>query len=295
MLRKNITECQRLFHGRGKFYKDFEHLSIDWYPPVIVITLYKPEEDDHVRLWANALKEQLPECRSIFVQYRFQHKAPSELLWGEALDKTIVSENGLKYHIELGRAQNCGLFLDMYNGRDWLKKHASGKSVLNLFAYTCAFSDAALAGGAKRVINVDNNKGVLKRGRENHLLNELDVRSAVFESVNIFRSFSRIKKYAPYDLIVCDPPSYQVGSVDITRDYKKIVSRVPQWLKPGGELMLCFNSPHYTEQFLLELVAETCPQCAFVEQINPPAVFKESELGRGLKVLIFCYSPQKGG
>ena len=167
--------------------------------------------------------------------------------------------------------------------------------MLNLFAYTCAFSVAAAAGGASKVVNIDLSKASLSKGRENHQLNQLakrDGKKIIFEGLDIFKSNSRIKKYGKYDLLICDPPSFQKGSVNIARDYAKIIRRVPQWMNPGAKLMLCLNSPDLDEKFLLAEVARECPDCIFEEQLANPEVFKEAHKGKGLKVLIFTYTPE---
>ncbi len=288
-LQNSIDQCQRLFHGRGHAYKGWEHINIDWLSPVALITAYKEESKERLLDIAEILKANIPACRSVQVQYRWRPKAPKELLLGEEITETTVEELGLKYHIQLGQAQNTGLFLDIRNGREWVKQHSHNRQVLNLFAYTCAFSVAAIASGASHVVNVDNKKGVLSRGRENHRLNAQDTKRVTFEGVNIFKSYSRIKKYAPYDLMICDPPSFQVGSVDIKRDYKKIISRIPQWMNPGSDLMLCLNSPDLSEEFIFDLVNNECSDCQFVESIQPPEVFRETKRGKGLKVLIYRY------
>ncbi len=96
----------------------------------------------------------------------------------------MVGGAGLRYQLELGKAQNTGLFLDMRHGRDWLRRHAAGKRVLNLFAYTCAFSVAALAGGAERVVNVDMQSRALSRGR--HRLNRRALERVQFAALDIF-------------------------------------------------------------------------------------------------------------
>jgi len=54
-------------------------------------------------------------------------------------------------------------------------------------------------------------------------------------------SNSRIKKYGKYDLLICDPPSFQKGSVNIERDYAKIIRRIPQWMNEGAQLLLCLK------------------------------------------------------
>lgn len=285
-----VEQCRRLLHGRGHAYKGLEHISIDWLPPVALITLYKEEDRNDLELLAKLLQSRLPDCHSVQVQYRCRHMSPTEILWGEEITELVIEELGLKYQLRLGATQNTGFFLDMVNGHDWVRKNAKGKRVLNLFAYTCAFSVAALAGGAEHVLNMDVSKAALSRGRDNHRLNQQDTKRVAFEGVDIFKSFSRIKKRGPYDLLICDPPSLQKGSVNIERDYKKIIRRISDFMNPGSLLMLCLNSPDLSEDFLLGTVADECPDCVFKERIAAPVVFHESVPGKGLKVLVFEYS-----
>ncbi len=281
------AQCRRLFHGRGYAYEGLEHVVIDWWPPVILIVLYQEVEREWLLQLAHDLSENMSASQSVMVQYRCRPKAPFELLVGEVFRDFIVDESGLKFRVELGRSQNIGLFLDMRRGRDWVCQQAEGKKVLNLFAYTCAFSVAAIEGGARQVVNVDLSKPALTRGRENHRLNGHDLRKVTFQSVDIFKSFSRLKKYGPYDLLICDPPAFQKGSVDVKRDYPKILRRVSDLMNPGGQLMLCLNTPDLNEHFLHDLMAELCPNYRFIESIPTPAVFVESMPGKGLKVLVY--------
>lgn len=290
----DFTDCQRLFHGRGHAYKNLSHVNVDWWSPVILITLYSEVDDDWLLAQAQALQLLISECSSVQVQRRYKKFAPTQVLLGKAVDNTVVTEKGLSYHIEFGKAQNNGLFLDMANGRSWVYQQTKDKNVLNLFAYTCAFSVAATAGGASQVVNIDLSKASLSKGRENHQLNKLakkEGKQVVFEGVDIFKSNSRIKKYGKYDVLICDPPSFQKGSVNIERDYAKIIRRIPQWMNAGARLMLCLNSPDLDEQFLKDEVTRECPDCLFEQRIANPEVFQEAHAGKGLKVLIFSYLP----
>lgn len=290
----DFTDCQRLFHGRGHTYEKLSHVNVDWLAPVILITLYQAVDEAWLLTQARALQALTNECRSVQVQRRYEKFAPTQVLLGEAIDNTVVTENGLLYNIELGKAQNSGLFLDMANGRSWVYQQATGKNVLNLFAYTCAFSVAAIAGGASKVVNIDLSKSSLSKGRDNHQLNKLakkEGKQIVFEGVDIFKSNSRIKKYGKYDLLICDPPSFQKGSVNIERDYAKIIRKIPQWMNKGAQLLLCLNSPDLDEQFLKDEVARECPDCVFEQRLVNPNVFKEAHKGKGLKVLVFSYLP----
>lgn len=285
----DLIETQRLFHGRGHAYPGLEHVNIDWIFPAIIITLYAEVERDWLESLCTQLAGLFPACENIQVQYRCRPRAPFETMKGGELNQLIAVESGLKYHINLGRAQNTGLFLDIANGRSWVQENSQDKNILNLFSYTCAFSVAAIAGGARRVVNIDMAKGALSTGRDNHRLNDHDLSRVIFQGIDIFKSWSRIKKYGLYDVLISDPPSFQKGSVDIQRDYYKIISRIPQLVKPGGLLVLCLNSPDLNDDFLKQQVAEHCPDCQLIGKIANPKVFKEAHQGKGLKVYIYQY------
>jgi 23S rRNA (cytosine1962-C5)-methyltransferase len=290
----DFTDAQRLFHGRGHAYPELSHVNVDWLSPVVLITLYQAVDEKWLHDQGLALQALIPACQSVQVQRRFEKLAPTQVIIGNEIAHTVVNEQGLKFNIEFGKAQNSGLFLDMSKGRSWVKEQSKNKNVLNLFAYTCAFSVAAAAGGASKVVNIDLSKASLSKGRENHQLNLLakkEGKQVVFEGVDIFKSNSRIKKYGPYDLLICDPPSFQKGSVNIQRDYAKIIRRIPQWMNAGAKLMLCLNSPDLDEDFLKAEVARECPECQFEYKVANPDVFKETQQGKGLKVLIFTYIP----
>ncbi|MEE9325904.1 MAG: class I SAM-dependent methyltransferase [Cocleimonas sp.] len=289
-LSKKYDQAQRLFHGRGNAYKDLNHVCIDWLPPVILITLFKPEEINEVKDLAEALQEKIPECRSVQLQLRHQSHGPIEVIEGESIHQLKILEGDLKYHINLNKNRNTGLFLDMKNGRDWVQNNSKNKRVLNLFSYTCGFSVAAIAGGATSVYNIDMSSSALNIGRENHRLNNQKLECVRFEKLNIFNSFGRIKKRGKYDLLICDPPTFQKGSVDILKDYSKIIRRLDQFMSTGSTLMLCLNAPHTGDKsgrdFLKQTISDHAPEYDFIEEIKPPKVYIDAE-DRGLKVLIF--------
>ena len=162
--------------------------------------------------------------------------------------------------------------------------------VLNLFSYTCGFSVSAIAGGAESVFNIDLSSSFLSIGRNNHRLNEQDISMVRFGKLNILKSFGRIKKQAPYDLIICDPPTFQKGSIDLARDYAKLVRRTVEFLSPEGYLFLCINTPHIGsltgKEFLLKTVEENTQGFVLSEEISPPKVYQDIH-DKGTKVLIF--------
>ncbi len=175
------VEVRRLFHGRGKCWPGLEQLTCDWAASQLLVNVFKPVDETFMctlkqgledlstsDVWRNA------QGKAIVLQHRYSDGAPTEVLWGELDSRPVVLELGCKYQLDIGRNQNFGLFLDMRNGREWVKEHARGKRVLNLFAYTCGFSVAAIEGGAEHVVNVDMARASLNKGRDNHRLNDHD-------------------------------------------------------------------------------------------------------------------------
>ena len=279
-------QAQRLFHGRGHAYKGLSHITIDWLPPVILITLFAPESDEYINNLADELVEKLPTCKSIQLQHRYELAGPIDVIRGDTIQQLDVLENNLRFHIRLGKNRNTGLFLDMRNGRQWVQQHSRGKHVLNLFAYTCGFSVAAIAGGASSVLNVDMSRSALQTGRNNHHLNQQPLDNVAFEKLNIFKSFGRLKRRGPFDMLICDPPTFQRGSVDIKRDYPKILRRLDDFMAPGATLVLCLNAPDLGQDYLIKHMADLAPTYRFVNRIKTPDVYVEAQ-EKGLDILCF--------
>src|SRR3546814_19144674 len=95
--------------------------------------------------------------------------------------------------------------------RRWVQGNAQGKRVLNLFAYTCGFSVAEIAGGAEHVVNLDMSSAALTRGRENPRLNGHDLSRVSFLGHDLFKSWGKVRKLGRYDLIIIDPRSEEHG------------------------------------------------------------------------------------
>ena len=107
--------------------------------------------------------------------------------------------------------------------------------------------------------------------------------------LNILKSWGRIKKTGPFDMMIIDPPSNQRGSFMAETDYQKVLRRIPQLVKPGGLVLACLNAPHLPAQFLQEAMRDHCPECVFVERLPTSAEFPEVNADRSLKAMIFRY------
>ena len=286
------NEVCRLFHGRGSLFPKLEQVTLDWYPPVLLMTAFKPIEDqlrEHLidqlqTLWSSHWQQ--TSTMNLVFQQRGAGMAQVQLVSGTVPDHHIVIENGRKSVVHLMRGQNHGLFLDMRNGRDWVEDNARERNVLNLFAYTCAFSVAALRGQARQVINIDMSKGALATGRDNHKINSVNENYRLLGH-DIFKSWGKLRKLGPYDLIIADPPSNQKGSFVASKDYPRLLRKLPELLVPGGEILLCLNAPELSRNFLQEQVAAECPELVLVRQVENPAIFADIDPDRALKVLLY--------
>ena len=284
------TDAQRLFHGRGGLHPGCEAWTLDAFPPVWLVTRFgeaTPEERAQLTEALQARQAQTTPGQPLNAVLQTRHEGRSEttVLAGSVPESHVVSEDGAKYRVHLLRGQNHGLFLDMAEGRRWVRAHSQGAKVLNLFAYTCAFSVAALQGGAKEVVNLDMAQGALATGQQNHPLNGI-TSGAKFLAHDLFSSWGKVTRMGPYDLVVADPPSHQKGSFVATKDWPRLLRRLPDLLKPGGRALLCLNAPEIPEQFLRDQLAAAAPELVIEQRLPNPPAFADVSPDRALKVLV---------
>ncbi len=285
-IRSAGNECARLFHGRGHCYPGFEHLSVDSFPPYLHIAVFRNHAIDVEPLVAE-LHAALPRVEGIAVQRRDGRRTQTDVMLGTVPDEVVVREAGLSYAVRLLHNQNVGLFLDMGPTRRWVRDVAKDRSVLNLFAFTCGFSVAALAGGAKKVVNNDMSKRALAWGAHNHALNGHDQRDVRMLAHDLFKSWGKIRRLAPFDLVVIDPPTNQGGSFNVERQYRQILKRMPAFCAPGALLLVCLNSPFLGPEFLTGQMARWCPNAKFQAFLPASEDFQDRYPERGLKQAVF--------
>ncbi|WP_199611509.1 class I SAM-dependent methyltransferase [Flocculibacter collagenilyticus] len=294
-------QLKRLFHGRGQTYPNLGFINVDYYGEGWFVTVFNELSDAEF----TTLEQALVDCqeanfseqvRFIVIQYRHGVETKNKYVTNTLLQvpklPVIAHENGIKFITRPGDGQNTGVFPDMKNGREWVKEQANNKNVLNLFSYTCGFSLAAIDGGANNVVNVDMNKSAMAQGQKNHHLNELDSSKAKFLAHNIFKSWGKIKKAGPYELIIIDPPSFQKGSFILTSDYQKLLRKIPDLATENADVMLCVNAPELGTDFIHQQVAEHCPTLSFEQRLENHADFPELDDEKSLKVMLYKFKKQ---
>lgn len=286
---KNKTnEFLRVFHGRGNFYENFSYLTVDSIDKILFAVLFEKIDNETEENIIKTLEDVFSkrEYKTLILQRRYEQKAPIEVLKGEIKDKNIAIENSLKYEINFFN-KNIGIFPDMKNGREFIKNISKDKNVLNLFSYTCAFSISAIEGGALKVVNVDMAKGALSTGRTNHHLNNHDTKKVKFMPYNILKSWSRIKKEGPYDVIIIDPPSFQKGSFAATKDYQKIIKKLDGLASAKCTVLSCLNAPELDTNFILELFENNANSFKYERRLANLNTFPTNNEKKTLKNMIF--------
>lgn len=127
----------------------------------------------------------------------------------------LATERGLRFELGLDPAHDFGLFLDAAKARAYVRAHAQGARVLNLFSYTGAFGVAAAVGGAVDVVNVDPNRDYLAWSLRNAKLNGVAMRvlpdTAQDYLAKHLRRRARDTTFPTPDLVIVDPPAFGVG------------------------------------------------------------------------------------
>ncbi|MDX9899893.1 MAG: class I SAM-dependent methyltransferase [Aliarcobacter sp.] len=287
-LENKSVDLKRVFHGRGNFYDDFKYLVVDSINDILMATFFEEVEVDIQKNIIKILDEVYATkgFKTLIIQRRYKKDNIYEIIRGNISDNLIAYEDGLKYALNFSN-QNIGIFPDMKNGRKFIKEISKDKNVLNLFSYTCAFSVSAIYAGALKVVNVDMAKNALTTGRTNHHLNNLDTKKVKFLPYNILKSWSRIKKEGPYDIIIIDPPSFQKGSFAATKDYEKIIKRLDELSASSCTVLACLNAPELDSLFLKEVFATYSRGFKFLKRLENVEDFITNNEEKSLKNLVF--------
>ncbi len=298
VMEQNLVEAGgdacRLFHGRGHCFEGLSFINIDWFAPVVWVVLYGEVEEDlyrHVAAGLCQMAKRHPQVACVIVQRRLGSHVSQEVIHGALPDSCFAAEKGARYELDFSSNQNIGFFLDACPARQWLRGEAEGRRVLNLFAYTCSFSVAAMQGGAAGVVNIDMAKAAIAVGQKNHAMNGLDIRKVRFLPHDIFRSTRKLEDLGPYDIVVIDPPSRQKGSFEAEKDYGRLLQKLQPMLAEGALILACLNAPYLGSEFLVSIFAENLPRYSLLQRLAQREDFPEADAECCLKMLVFGELP----
>jgi len=251
------TDAYRLLSGE---VEDLPGLSAERYGDVVILQVLGPIADETAvlrraaRWYVDALG-----AGSVYVKHFVKDRpaaegdmsealrSPKPLLGREAPERIEIRERGLRFAIRPHDGLSVGLFLDHRDNRSRVRSLAAGKDVLNLFAYTCGFSVAAAAGGAKSTVSVDVSPKHLDWGRANFTLNGLDLDVQTFVKSDAADYLRRAERQGKsFDVIVLDPPTFAHGrkrgqTFSVERDLADLFQAAASLLNPGGLMMVSTN------------------------------------------------------
>ena len=278
--KRNDIMCYRIYdHDMPEYpfcvdrYGDFLHVSE-------YASNHKFQHETDHELWIEAAKLALVEALNIpmgniFVKQRkrFDRRTEQYEKVDTSHDKMVVNEGGLKFYVNLKDYLDTGLFLDHRPLRSVFRSEAKGKRVLNLFAYTGAFSVYAAAGGAAEVTTVDLSNTYIDWAKKNVELNELPFENHHFVVQDTMDYLKSLPEAPLFDLVFVDPPVFsnssklKKGTWDTQRDHPVLLHYILKRLAPGGTIYFSNNLRTFQPDFsrlqvasITDIRAESIPE-----------------------------------
>ena len=253
-----LTTAFRLFNQEGD---GFGGLTVDLYGDYVVFSWYNSYVYQIRKIISEAFRQVFPEVLGTYEKIRFKGlDYESAHVYGqEAPDFFTVLENGVLYQVFMNDGLMTGIFLDQHEVRGSLVDGlAMGKSLLNMFSYTAAFSVAAAMGGASQTTSVDLAKRSRELSQAHFQANGLSTDDHRFMVMDVFEYFKYAKRKAlTYDVIVLDPPSFarnKKQTFSVAKDYHKLISQSLEILNPEGIIIASTNAANVSRQKFTEQI-----------------------------------------
>ena len=253
-----LTTAFRLFNQEGD---GFGGLTVDLYGDYAVFSWYNSYVYQIRKVISEAFRQVFPEVLGTYEKIRFKGlDYESAHVYGqEAPDFFTVLENGVLYQVFMNDGLMTGIFLDQHEVRGSLVDGlAMGKSLLNMFSYTAAFSVAATMGGASQTTSVDLAKRSRELSQAHFQANGISTGDHRFIVMDVFEYFKYAKrKGLTYDVIVLDPPSFarnKKQTFSVAKDYHKLISQSLEILNPGGIIIASTNAANVSRQKFTEQI-----------------------------------------
>jgi 23S rRNA (cytosine1962-C5)-methyltransferase len=240
------TDAFRLIHAESD---GLPGLIVDRYGSTLVIQLLSAGAES----WRQHIIDLLIETTGLTDIYERSDADVRELeglsvrqgpLNGHPQDKCVISENGIKFKVDLARGHKTGFYLDQRPNRQRVHSLTAGRDVLDCFCYTGGFSVNALAGGASSVLSVDASADALSLCRDNVASNGFTADRHTTMEGDVFQILRKFRDQArSFDLIVLDPPKFAPTAAQAekaARGYKDINLLSFKLLRHGG-LMFTFS------------------------------------------------------
>ncbi|MGP6146648.1 class I SAM-dependent methyltransferase [Jeotgalibaca sp. A122] len=250
LLDSDDTDAFRLFNAEGD---GIPGLSIDYYAGFAVISWYSEGIYHYKEQIISAFQEIFLFVKGVYEKRRYQQDdaKASGFVYGEkAPSPHYVRENNVLYATYLDEGWMTGIFLDQRHvRRDLMQTYAPGKTVLNTFSYTGAFSVAAAMGGASHTTSVDVANRSLEKTREQFEINGMDPAEHKIHVMDVFDYIQYAKRKAmTFDVIVVDPPSFartKKRTFSVLKDYGTMIEDLIDISADKGIFILSSNAATY--------------------------------------------------
>ncbi|MGN4424121.1 class I SAM-dependent rRNA methyltransferase [Bacillus cereus group sp. MYBK30-1] len=245
--KSNDTTAFRVVNGEGD---GLGGLIIDYYDGYYVISWYS----EGIYTFRDEIVEALQKVanfKGIYEKKRFDTKGKyiedDDFVAGERGEfPLIVKENGVNFAVYLNDGAMVGVFLDQRNVRKQIRdKYAKGRTVLNMFSYTGAFSVFAALGGASKTTSVDLANRSLSKTIEQFSVNGIDyeAQDIIVEDVFLYFKYAAKKKMR-FDMVVLDPPSFARSkkyTFSAAKDYKNLLKETIAITENNGIIVASTN------------------------------------------------------
>ncbi|MFH2104175.1 MAG: class I SAM-dependent methyltransferase [Chloroflexota bacterium] len=246
-----FDECHqaalRLFNG---FSEGWPALVIDLYAATVVVHNYAPRPVDGaaaVGVAQEIIRERLPWVHTLIVKVRngTADDRRGRIVSGPGPD-CKAREHGVWYALDLLMHQDTSLYLDTRNLRKWAIENLKDKTILNTFAYTGSLGVAAMAGGARRVVQIDRNRTFLNLAKTSYTLNGFPIDKQDFQSGDFWPHVNRLKRAGEtFDCVFLDPPFFAAtpgGRVDLAANSPRLINKVRPLVTDDGWLVAVNNA-----------------------------------------------------
>ena len=205
--------------------------------------------------WAFSMNFQINRVFGRLLPKKNEERETPKLLQGNETEtlQTTATENGLKFGVDFEAGYSAGLFVDQRENRRFVRQ-MKPKKVLNCFAYTCSFSVAAAAAGA-RTVSVDLSKKSLSRGRENFSLNQLSTDGHQFIADDVRPVLRRLaRRGEKFDMIILDPPTFSRtkggAAFHVQSDFEDLIAASIEIADRNASVLLSTNCEALDERAL---------------------------------------------
>jgi 23S rRNA (cytosine1962-C5)-methyltransferase len=262
VIQENETNAYRLVHAESD---GLPGLVVDRYGDTLVIQFLSagPEAWRETILSCLVDATGLPrvwERSDVDVRELEGLKSQAGSLYGPALQGPVeIMENGLRFWVDIDHGQKTGFYVDQRRNRQRVRELVAGRSLLNCFCYTGAFSVYALAGGASDVVSIDSSGEALQIGSQQMALNSLPAERADWIEGDVFQYLRMMRdRRQSFDAIILDPPKFAPTAAQAeraARGYKDINLLAFKLLRPGGLLFTFSCSGGISAELFQKIIA----------------------------------------